>query len=586
MCDRVGVLYAGRLVEEGPVETVLQDPRHPYTVGLLRCIPRGGVRKDHGRLDTIPGFLPPLGAELPACVFVDRCPLADERCATDEPALEVLGDDHRARCWHHDRAQSFRGRSSRTSSFRRSTVRRRRSSLLDGLGKVFKQHGAEIQALVDVTAAVWPGETLGLVGESGPARRPSRARSSASSSRPRDRSSSTGRSSRRASRNGRGRSCATLQIVFQNPDSALNRRHSVRRILLRSLRKLAGVTGSEATHRMDDLASRVRITERTLTQKPVQLSGGSSSGSRSPARSPATRASSSATSRRARSTSPSRPRSSTSSSSSRRSGASPTCSSATTSGSCGTSRTGSRCCTSAGSRSSVRPTSSSTGRTTRTPRRCSRRSRPSTAAGATHPPRGRRPERRRAADRVRLPHTLPPQGRRDLRDAGAAARRGRVRSHDALSHSRRRAPRAAEERGGARMRIRARRPGARPAGRSRSRSSSSRPPARARCSSASRRAASATRTTTRSTAPPRRPVPPCSATRGPASSRRPARASRASSSAITSRSPGRRRAAAAASAFATSRSTAGRRGPRWPPGRSSTGRRGSPATVSRSTTTR
>ena len=55
MCSRVGVLYAGRLVEEGPVETVLQDPRHPYTVGLLRCIPRGGVRKDHGRLDTIPG---------------------------------------------------------------------------------------------------------------------------------------------------------------------------------------------------------------------------------------------------------------------------------------------------------------------------------------------------------------------------------------------------------------------------------------------------------------------------------------------------------------------------------------------------
>jgi peptide/nickel transport system ATP-binding protein len=45
MCDRVGVLYAGRLVEEGPVETVLQDPRHPYTVGLLRCIPRGGVRR-------------------------------------------------------------------------------------------------------------------------------------------------------------------------------------------------------------------------------------------------------------------------------------------------------------------------------------------------------------------------------------------------------------------------------------------------------------------------------------------------------------------------------------------------------------
>src|SRR4029077_15194938 len=69
MCDRVGVLYAGRLVEEGEVDAVLQDPRHPYTVGLLRCVPRGGVRKDLGRLDTIPGFLPNLGEYLPGCVF-------------------------------------------------------------------------------------------------------------------------------------------------------------------------------------------------------------------------------------------------------------------------------------------------------------------------------------------------------------------------------------------------------------------------------------------------------------------------------------------------------------------------------------
>ncbi|MDQ5835075.1 MAG: ABC transporter ATP-binding protein, partial [Actinomycetota bacterium] len=58
MCDRLGVLYAGRLVEEGPVDDIFRDPRHPYTIGLLRCIPRGGVRKNERRLDTIPGFLP------------------------------------------------------------------------------------------------------------------------------------------------------------------------------------------------------------------------------------------------------------------------------------------------------------------------------------------------------------------------------------------------------------------------------------------------------------------------------------------------------------------------------------------------
>ncbi|HWC32659.1 MAG TPA: ABC transporter ATP-binding protein, partial [Actinomycetota bacterium] len=73
MCERVGVVYAGKLVEEGPADEIFADPRHPYTVGLLRCIPRRGVRKDEKRLDTIPGSLPPIGAHLPACVFVDRC---------------------------------------------------------------------------------------------------------------------------------------------------------------------------------------------------------------------------------------------------------------------------------------------------------------------------------------------------------------------------------------------------------------------------------------------------------------------------------------------------------------------------------
>ena len=107
MCDRVGVLYAGRLVEEGDTETILRDPRHPYTVGLLRCVPRGGVRKDHGRLDTIPGFMPNVGEELPGCVFAGRCTLAEERCHTEEPAAHLVGDGHMSRCHFHERAQSL-----------------------------------------------------------------------------------------------------------------------------------------------------------------------------------------------------------------------------------------------------------------------------------------------------------------------------------------------------------------------------------------------------------------------------------------------------------------------------------------------
>ncbi len=62
MCDRVGVMYAGKLVEEGPAQEVFDDPKHPYTVGLLRCLPRHGLRKDERALFTIPGTLPQIGA--------------------------------------------------------------------------------------------------------------------------------------------------------------------------------------------------------------------------------------------------------------------------------------------------------------------------------------------------------------------------------------------------------------------------------------------------------------------------------------------------------------------------------------------
>ncbi len=64
MCDRVGVLYAGELVEQGPAREVFHAPSHPYTVGLLRCIPRADQLKGHGVLDTIPGFLPAPGTEV------------------------------------------------------------------------------------------------------------------------------------------------------------------------------------------------------------------------------------------------------------------------------------------------------------------------------------------------------------------------------------------------------------------------------------------------------------------------------------------------------------------------------------------
>jgi peptide/nickel transport system ATP-binding protein len=275
MCERVGVLYAGRLVEEGPVDTVLRDPRHPYTVGLLRCVPRGGLRKDRGRLDTIPGFLPAIGEQLPGCVFADRCGLAQDICRTQEPPLTPLGGGHSSRCHFHEQAQQL-PRGTDADAERTFAVDRSQSPLLrvEDVRKVFHSGGHEVHALAGVTGAIWPGETLGLVGESGSGKT-TFARTLLGLTTPTSGSIELDGAALPPSLAKRSRdNIRAVQIVFQNPDSALNRRHTVRRILRRTLKKLAGITGAEADRRVEQLAESVRLADRHLTVRPVQLSGG------------------------------------------------------------------------------------------------------------------------------------------------------------------------------------------------------------------------------------------------------------------------------------------------------------------------
>jgi peptide/nickel transport system ATP-binding protein len=101
LCDRVGVMYAGRIVEEGPSAEVFDSPQHPYTVGLLRSLPRRGVRKSERALTTIPGMLPLIGTDLPACVFVDWCPPATEATTSIASATWTRSRPRwRSACWH------------------------------------------------------------------------------------------------------------------------------------------------------------------------------------------------------------------------------------------------------------------------------------------------------------------------------------------------------------------------------------------------------------------------------------------------------------------------------------------------------
>ncbi|WP_339818849.1 ABC transporter ATP-binding protein [Paenibacillus sp. FSL R7-0216] len=101
MADRVAVMYAGAIVEEGPVEDIFNQPSHPYTVGLLQSIP-GFEGERGGELYTIQGTIPPIGQLPSGCRFHPRCPHATEVCRQKEPPEFMIGADHRASCWLYE----------------------------------------------------------------------------------------------------------------------------------------------------------------------------------------------------------------------------------------------------------------------------------------------------------------------------------------------------------------------------------------------------------------------------------------------------------------------------------------------------
>jgi peptide/nickel transport system ATP-binding protein len=97
MCDRVAVMYAGRMVESGPVKTIFDRPAHPYTRALLESIPRMGDARQ--RLTAIDGQPPDLARMPPGCAFHPRCPDAIDRCRVEAPPESLVSHAHTVRCW-------------------------------------------------------------------------------------------------------------------------------------------------------------------------------------------------------------------------------------------------------------------------------------------------------------------------------------------------------------------------------------------------------------------------------------------------------------------------------------------------------
>ncbi|MCC7129651.1 MAG: ATP-binding cassette domain-containing protein, partial [Anaerolineae bacterium] len=179
----VGVMYAGEMVERGPVEQIFARPRHPYTQGLLRAIPRVGSTKSASVLYPIRGRVPPPDQRPSGCVFSPRCDYVRERCRAERPALRPIpGTDMQVRCHFAEEIDPALWQPAEDMELPQLAPAQEDGEPileLDGLRKYYEVRGNTlkdvlglgekryVKAVEDATFKVPKGKTLGIVGESG-----------------------------------------------------------------------------------------------------------------------------------------------------------------------------------------------------------------------------------------------------------------------------------------------------------------------------------------------------------------------------------------------------------------------------------
>lgn len=282
VCDRVGVLYAGELVEQAPVRSLFRAPRHPYTQGLLRCIPRVGDRKSDRTLTPIPGRIPVSRTE--GCAFAPRCGFAQTRCSEDAPELREM-DAHQVRC-HFAEEIVFEGMGA-SKRFEQDTEQEGEIDLeVTGL-KTYYAHrerslktflGLEaprfIRAVDGVGFQIAKGKTLGVVGESG-CGKSTLVRTLMGLERSRGGEAYfKGFDLTRTVSQRDGTLLKDLQMVFQNPDATLNPAYPVGDQIARAVRRFKTVPRDEVRSEVVRLLEAVRLDAAYYERYPQQLSGG------------------------------------------------------------------------------------------------------------------------------------------------------------------------------------------------------------------------------------------------------------------------------------------------------------------------
>ena len=285
ICDRIGVMYAGELVEEGPITEVFRNPRHPYTRGLLSCIPSLSADKNSRPLTAIPGQVPSILNRPKGCVFQPRCRFADPaRCSQDPLPILQLTARHSVKCVRAEELPAHEKLPEGIAALAVGPAPVDAEEVLHiaSLRKTYHQStgmfggkGYDVHAVDNIDLKASRGQTLAIVGESGCGKSTlakvltgielgtegtvSLGGKEISHTAVEDREASIKRA---------------IQMVFQNPDSTLNPSHSIGYVMTRAIRKLRGLGAKEARAETNELLRTVNLPVEFAQRMPRQLSGG------------------------------------------------------------------------------------------------------------------------------------------------------------------------------------------------------------------------------------------------------------------------------------------------------------------------
>lgn len=287
MCDRVGVMYAGELIEVGAVEDLFHEPAHPYTVGLMNAIPRPDTLDE--KLETIPGSMPDLVSTPSGCSFRTRCEYAVEECAETDPLLEPTEEssEHRAACIRTNELDLLGDRENRVTE-RKTTKGRSDEKLLSvenvrkyfhpesqsWLKRIYGRHDL-VHAVDNITFDVYRGETLGLVGESGCGKTTLGRTISQLYNADSGRIVYSGQELTDLDRGELRDARSNFQVIFQDPFASLNPRKTVKNIIGRPM-KLHGVVDDEEEmrERVVELLEEVGLEANHVDRYAHEFSGG------------------------------------------------------------------------------------------------------------------------------------------------------------------------------------------------------------------------------------------------------------------------------------------------------------------------